>query len=191
MTVSAPVSQVGFNPVRPQRVSGSFAVFLPEEAAREEDLSTQHTPSCPSPRLPSPHVHPGWPANPASSTASGSCPAIGLIGPIRERSTFAALSRLGSRASKGPLTAVFVPDTGVFQHPQVAFAVPRSVGNAVVRNRIRRRIRAILIGLAADQRLPAGAWLFIVRPTLSALDHQELTAVVESVITGAAQRQVV
>lgn len=50
-----------------------------------------------------------------------------------------------------------------FQRPQVAFAVPRKVGNAVVRNRIRRRLRAVLQSLAAQGQLPGGAWLFIVR----------------------------
>ena len=45
--------------------------------------------------------------------------------------------------------------------PRLAFAVPRAVGPAVVRNRLRRRIRAHLQGVrAADPaRFPAGAWL--------------------------------
>jgi len=34
--------------------------------------------------------------------------------------------------------------------PRVAYAVPRSVGNAVVRNRVRRRLRALVHQHAAE-----------------------------------------
>jgi ribonuclease P protein component len=39
----------------------------------------------------------------------------------------------------------------------VAFAINRQVGNAVTRNRLRRRLRSILVGHAPS--LPAGAYL--------------------------------
>ena len=41
----------------------------------------------------------------------------------------------------------------------MAFAVGRTVGGAVLRNRIRRRLRAALRELRADGRLPAGTYL--------------------------------
>lgn len=149
-------------------------VYLPEEAVREEDLSTQYPATCSSPWFPPPHVHSGRSKHPSCPSATGPCPAIGLILPIRDRSTFGLLSRLGSRVVISPLTAVFVssdqlftqaesPPLQGFHHPQVAFAVPRKVGNAVVRNRIRRRLRAVLQSLASRGQLPNGAWLFIVR----------------------------
>ena len=43
----------------------------------------------------------------------------------------------------GPLWVVFVADPSV-QPPQVAFAFGRALGSAVQRNRVRRRLRAIL-----------------------------------------------
>jgi ribonuclease P protein component len=43
----------------------------------------------------------------------------------------------------------------------VAFAVGRRLGSAVVRNRVRRRLRALASAWARDPGLPAGIYLFI------------------------------
>jgi ribonuclease P protein component len=48
-------------------------------------------------------------------------------------------------------------DDGVVGPPRVAFAVGRRVGGAVVRNRLRRRLRE----LARRSGLPGGAWVVI------------------------------
>lgn len=45
---------------------------------------------------------------------------------------------------------------------RVAYAISRTVGGAVVRNRIRRRLRAMVTDLGAD--LPPGDWLVTARP---------------------------
>lgn len=56
--------------------------------------------------------------------------------------------------------------------PRFAFALPRKVGNAVERNRIRRVVQGRLPALVAgvDARTAAGAYLVAVRP------HAELEA---------------
>jgi len=46
-------------------------------------------------------------------------------------------------------------DDGIVGPPRVAFAVGRRVGGAVVRNRLRRRLRE----LARRSALPSGVWL--------------------------------
>lgn len=75
-------------------------------------------------------------------------------------------------------------------HPRVAFAVPRAVGSAVVRNRVRRRIRSTLSCLADSGRLTPGAWLFIVRPGAAILSFVELDDVVTRAVESLASRRV-
>lgn len=63
----------------------------------------------------------------------------------------------GRRGRSGPVTVRALPQPeGACQ---VAFAVGRHTGSAVVRNRIRRRLRAVLRDLAGEGRLPAGPLL--------------------------------
>ena len=68
--------------------------------------------------------------------------------------------------------------------PRIAFAVPRSVGPAVVRNRLRRQVRAHLADrrrVSAD-RLPSGAWLFAVQPSAASADRARVIADVDDCI---------
>lgn len=93
------------------------------------------------------------------------------IGRVRTRASFAALSASGRRARHGVLrvTAVVDPDAGA---PRVAFAVGRAVGPAVVRNRVRRRLRAA----AAELGPVPGAYLLAVEPAAAGCSYAELRA---------------
>ena len=66
--------------------------------------------------------------------------------------------------------------------PRVAFAVSRKVGPAVVRNRLRRQVRAHLSDLRASDpaRFPSGAWLFALQPGAAEVDRQTLVHDVEN-----------
>ena len=63
----------------------------------------------------------------------------------------------------------YVDDPSV-SPPQVAFAIGRAVGPAVTRNRLRRRLRAIL----ASMDVPNGLYLFGGRPSMSELTFADL-----------------
>lgn len=63
----------------------------------------------------------------------------------------------------------FVDDASITP-PQVAFSIGRDVGPAVKRNRLRRRLRAIL----AAHDVPSGLLLFGVRPTSIELTFDDL-----------------
>jgi len=56
--------------------------------------------------------------------------------------------------------------------PEVAFAIGRRVGGAVVRNRLRRRLR----DLARASALPSGAWLISAGPGAATAPFRELAA---------------
>jgi ribonuclease P protein component len=78
-----------------------------------------------------------------------------LIWRIRDRGTFARLSRDGRRVRAGALWCTYVPDPSLTP-PHVAFAIGRAVGPAVVRNQVRRRLRALLSSAALE--LAARSW---------------------------------
>lgn len=64
----------------------------------------------------------------------------------------------------------------------MAFAIGRSTGNAVVRNRIRRRLRAALQELHGRGRLPRGTYLVGGRANLTTLPWTELVAAVDTAV---------
>ena len=105
---------------------------------------------------------------------------------ITDRRTFQALRQRGRRARRGPLTVTWLaPDPGDDRPPRAGFAIGRSVGGAVVRNRIRRRLRAALRELQADGRLPAGTYLLGGRAELAHLPWSELVSLLEDTIAKA------
>jgi len=65
---------------------------------------------------------------------------------------------------------------------RAAFAINRKVGNAVVRNRVRRRLRAILRDLDRPEAvgLAPGAYLVSVRPEAANLSYAHLADAVTS-----------
>jgi ribonuclease P protein component len=65
-----------------------------------------------------------------------------VIWRIRDRAVFARFRRDGRRARVGSLWMSVIADPAATP-PRVGFAVGRSVGSAPVRNRIRRRLRAL------------------------------------------------
>jgi ribonuclease P protein component len=79
-----------------------------------------------------------------------------LPSPLRMRrgAEFTSTVRRGSRGTSGAVTVHLALD-GAGARPQVGFIVGRTVGPAVVRNRVRRRLRHLLHAHLAE--LPIGA----------------------------------
>ncbi|MCX6519868.1 MAG: ribonuclease P protein component [Actinobacteria bacterium] len=104
-----------------------------------------------------------------------------MIWRIRERSVFARLSQDGARARAGVLWCTFLPDPSA-SPPRVAFAIGRAVGPAVVRNQVRRRLRALLSAAPEDRTLPPGWYLVGGRPSVAARTFPQLSSDVEALI---------
>ena len=107
------------------------------------------------------------------------------IGPVRSRETFADLRRSSSRGRSGPVSVSFVDRPG-WDRPQVAYAVNRKVGNAVQRNLLRRRMRAIVSEEAAG--LPVGAYVVRSRPDGPMLEFNELRVAMSQALEQATNR---
>jgi ribonuclease P protein component len=90
---------------------------------------------------------------------------------ITDAATFDELRRRGRRGRSGPLTITWVAGSAGVP-PQLACAVSRKVGGAVVRNRVRRRLRALFADRSVA--LPSGAYLAIAGPDTPGLTYRDL-----------------
>jgi ribonuclease P protein component len=98
---------------------------------------------------------------------------------IRDRRTFRALRADGARRRSGPVAVTALAgDTAPGAAPRLAFAIGKGVGPAVVRNRLRRQVRAHVRGLD----LPAGAYLVNLSPAAARLTGPELRSHVEQAL---------
>ena len=98
---------------------------------------------------------------------------LGLIWRIRDHATFVAFS--GAPARRAGALSVRRVDGPAGDPPRVAYALGRHVGSAPVRNRLRRRLRAILAGLEAEM-VPGSAYLVAARPEAVRMTTSELEA---------------
>ena len=98
---------------------------------------------------------------------------------VRDRATLLALRRSRQRVRQGPITVTFAPGSST-DPPQVAYAIGKKVGGAVARNRLRRRMRAIVAELGPA--LAPGAYLFGATAEAAELTFGELRAVVSEAV---------
>lgn len=125
---------------------------------REAHIPTKHPPTCQEARVPLSDEHPSWPSRPQEPSRQGPRPPVGLILRVRDRQAFERLATRGSRIRRTALWCTWCHEpesTGT----SVAFAFGRAFGPAVARNRIRRRLRAILRDLDGCSPLPPGLLL--------------------------------
>ena len=106
-----------------------------------------------------------------------------MIGRLHYKRDFNNLRINGKTIKRGFLSVVFNPSDNFSGEIRVAFAVGRSVGGAVVRNRIKRRLReAFLKMITKNTLVPNGDYLIRVFPGAKNKNFACLKANLEQVI---------
>ncbi|NNE73386.1 MAG: ribonuclease P protein component [Acidimicrobiales bacterium] len=94
----------------------------------------------------------------------------------------------GTPARSGPVRLRYLARTGtvdpdpVEATPRIGYAVTRSVGTAVVRNRQRRRLREVFAALDRHGELPPGDYLVALRPEGATNSFKELESHVHNAL---------
>ncbi len=155
----------------------------------EADLSTQEAPSRQGARLPRPDED----YRGAARACHPSCPraeeAYGLISDrghnpprlvmLSRPDDFAALQGQGTVRSN-PLLVIRFRRTDL-EETRFGFSTGRKLGGAVVRNRVRRRLREALRVMAPSFQ-PGWDVLIIARPPVIAADHKALAGALQSLL---------
>lgn len=139
----------------------------------EAYVPAQYPASGPQARFPAPYVRPCRPVHPQGSPSARPSASVCLIDPVTDRAVFRDLRTSRQRGSSGPVAVICLPRPGAAR-PGVAFALPRRLGGAVVRNRCRRRLRSICVDLTKSGELPVMNYLFTVRNDMERLNHTTL-----------------
>ena len=111
---------------------------------------------------------------------------------MRRRHDFTAAVRLGSRSGRKLLTGhLLVPAAGAAGEdcpPRAGFVVSRAVGIAVVRNRVRRRLRVLVREYLSS--LPRGSLLVVrAHPQAATASQADLAAELNLVMSTLVRRQ--
>lgn len=107
---------------------------------------------------------------------------------MRRRSDFSAAIRSGSRTGRPLLVGHLLVRRGITEPPRAGFIVSRAVGSAVVRNRVKRRLRHLLTGYL--QSLPTGSLLVLrANPSAATASQADLAAELGLVMRSLLRRQ--
>lgn len=131
---------------------------MSQEESSEAHLSAQRPAPCEAARVPQADVDPSRSRRAPQPAPEGPRPPVGLISPLRDRATLLRVREDGRRGRSGPVSVRYVP-VGDDERRLVAYAIGRHCGTAVVRNRIRRRLRPLVAEMATSGQLPPGAFV--------------------------------
>ena len=128
----------------------------------EAHVSAEHPPSGQASRISSPDGDTRRSGDPEIAPGQGSSPPLGVIHRVRGRAMFRRFRTDARRFRDGPLSLRWLSDPAAAP-PRVGYAIGRAVGPAVTRNRLRRRLRSLMI-TEARRGLPPGAYLISANP---------------------------
>jgi ribonuclease P protein component len=150
---------------------------------REAHVPTQQPEAQENPRIPAPDADARRSRGAPGAARPRPQASLRLIWRIRDRATFDALARVPP-IRRGALWLRCARVPGGEVAPRVAYAVGRSTGNAVERNRARRRLREAVRAAATDLE-PGCAYLFGANRAVVTMPYPELAATVEHLLRSA------
>ncbi len=148
--------------------------WSPQGVTDEASVPAQCPQAVQEARVPRPDEHPRWPSGDPRSAPKGSHPPGRVIAGLSGRRALARLRAEGIKAGRGPVRLQYRATNEPIS--RIAFAISRKVGGAVARNRIRRRIQAILRDLdrETENLPPPGDLLIRVTAPLDGWSHTRL-----------------
>jgi ribonuclease P protein component len=106
---------------------------------------------------------------------------------LRRRPDFASAVRHGRRAGRARLVVHLQASDDASEPPRAGFVVSRAVGDAVTRNRVKRRLRHVVRDRLAE--LPNGARLVVrALPPAAAATSAELAGDLDSALSRLSRR---
>src|SRR3954451_15524831 len=175
--------------IRSVDLSTNFVISSNRSHSSEQaDVPAEQPSSAQEARLPSSdayscgprdHRRPPWQGSSAPRGLSDLLDGDHLVLPasnrLRRSDDFRRAVRSGRRASRRAGVLHLLVEDGCAEPPRVGFVVNKAVGNAVLRNRVHRRLRAVLTARLPD--LPAGS-LAVVRalPSSASASYEQLAA---------------
>lgn len=105
---------------------------------------------------------------------------------LRRRAEFVAAARRGRRAARRTVAVSILDSPGNGDPTRIGFVVGRQVGGAVVRNRVRRRLRA-LVAARLDQLPPGSRVVVRALPGAQEVTYAQLAEELDSVLTRGAR----
>jgi ribonuclease P protein component len=178
----APVAHVPHNVLHRQRPLARASTPERPRRIREAHISAQQPPASQAPRLPCPHVDARWSRGAQEPSRQGPGASVRLIDRIRSRDAFRRLTHDGTRIRRSALWCTWCPDPSTTT-TSVAFALGRALGPAVRRNRLRRRLRAIL--REVEPTMPGGLLMIGATPAAIELTFGELRRQLEQLLSKA------
>jgi ribonuclease P protein component len=152
---------------------------------READLPAEPAEAQQEARISSTDADPRGSQRAEDASSARTRSALRLIWRVRGHGAFRDLARVPARRH-GALGARLLRGDPE-QPPSVAFAVPRAVGGAVQRNRLRRRLRATVRELESEL-VPGGAYLLSAGPAAMSTTSSELRDSLRTALRAARER---
>ncbi len=173
---------------------------LPGVPSEQAYVPAEQPPPGEDARLPAAHAHPGRPGDPGGTAPEGArarqrltardsgSAMLPAAARMRRRADFKLAVDDGSRAGRSLVSGHLLVRPDSEQPPLIGFVVGRGVGTAVVRNKVRRRLRHMCRGYL--ERLPGGSLLVLrASPRAAAARQADLAADLDLVIGKLLRRQ--